>query len=143
MASPQRADVEQSEGGRRRNVRVLVLVLMVLGVVFVVGYVQRLSARDGVAAEIASLEARIADAQLRQNILADQLQDVEKPSTLAAVARDELNMVLEGDQPIVILDPPAATATPKAPMGESGQARGVQVSEKPPWQQWWELVWGE
>jgi len=123
----------------RRVAGVVLGALIVLCLIFIVGYVQRLAEKDAVAAEIAALEQQIADAQVRNAVLAGELAQVNDNAHVGAIARDALNLVQEGDQPLILIDPPAVTAA--VPAAGAAAVR-APVSTQPTWQQWLDLIFG-
>ena len=120
----------------RRVVGIIIVALIGLCLLFVVGYVQRLAEKEAVAAEIAMLEQQIAQAKVRNAILTKELAQVNDDAHIAAIARDALNMVQEGDQLITLIDPPA----PEAESQGTAPAVRAPVSTQPNWQRWWDLV---
>jgi cell division protein FtsB len=121
----------------RRNLRLIIFALIGLCLLFVVGYVQRLAAKEAVEAQVIALQAKIGEAERRTAILQDQLADINSPAYVAKVARDDLGLVQAADVPIVVLDPPA-TATPAAG-AETASDEGAPA-ETANWRLWWELV---
>ena len=136
MTTPAGQATIETPAASRRVVGIILVVLIGLCLLFVAGYVQRLAEKEAVAAEIASLERQIAQAQVRNAILSKELAQVNDDAHIAAVARDALNLVQEGDQLITLLDSPAeAAVTPPAP-----DAMRAPVSTQPNWQRWFDLV---
>ena len=122
---------------RRRVVGLILVVLMALCIVFVVGYVQRLAEREAVAAEMAALEEQIAQAKVRNAILTTELAQVNDDAHIGAIARNALNLVQDGDQPLAIIDAPART--PIQPAGSPAAVR-APISTQPNWQRWVDLI---
>jgi cell division protein FtsB len=120
----------------RRGVRVLIFVLIGLCILFVIGYVQRLSAKEAVRSEIVMLEHEIVRAEQRKMLLADTLQRVDEPAYVGRIARDDLGLVQEGDRPLMVIDPPA-TPTPIVvrPTPTPAPAAG-----EPNWERWLNLI---
>ena len=99
----------------RRNGRLIFFGLVALCLLFVVGYVQRSGEKAAVEADISALRKEIAQAQLQHAVLQDQLKNIDQPGAIDAAARDDLGLIQRGDQPIVVLDPPASAMPPVAP----------------------------
>jgi cell division protein FtsB len=126
-----------SDGADRRNLRLIIFVLIGLCLLFVVGYLQRLAEKEAVAAQMVAMQTRIADAERRTAILQDQLADVNSSAYVAQVARDHLGLIQENDRPIVVLDPPATAVPALEEVERVGQ--GTPPAETN-WRLWWELV---
>ncbi len=122
---------------RRRVVGLILVVLMALCVVFVVGYVQRLAEQEAVTAEMAALEEEIVQARVRHAILTTELAQVNDDAHVAAIARNALNLVQDGDQPLAIIDAPLNA--PAQPAGSPATVR-TPVSAQPNWQRWFDLI---
>jgi cell division protein FtsB len=119
----------------RRSGRLILVGLLALCLLFAIGYVQRSSDKAAVEAEIRALEAQIAQARQQQAVLQDELKTIEQPSAIDAAARNDLGLVQPGDQPIVVLAPPApATPAPVAPPP-------AQPAAQWDWQRWLEDLW--
>lgn len=99
----------------RRNSRLIVIGALVLCLLFVVGYVQRSADRAAVEAEISALRVEIAQARVKQAVLQDELEQIEQPRAIDSAARNDLGLILRGDQPIVVLEPPAVAAQAPLP----------------------------
>ena len=111
----------------RRSGRLILFGLLALSLLFVASYVQRSGEREAVEAEIKALRAQIVQAHQQQAVLQDQLEHIAQPGAIDAAARNDLGLVQPGDQPIVVIDPPAmsAAAAPQpapAPAAESRPA---------------------
>lgn len=122
----------------RRVVGIILVGLIGLCLLFVVGYVQRLAERDAAVQEMAELQQQIAEAQVRNAILTNELAHVNDDAHIAAVARDSLNLVQEGDQLLTLIDapaPPAVSAGGPVPVR-------APVNTEPNWQRWFDLVFG-
>ena len=115
----------------------MIFVLLGLCLLFVVGYVQRLAAKEVVEVQIAQLKRDIKRAEGRQAVLLEEQKKVNDAAHVAKVARDDLGFVQEGDKPIVVIEPPA---TPKAPTLAPSAARTPVITD-PNWRQWLDLVW--
>ena len=137
MATTASQPIADAAPSRRRAVGLILVLLMGLCLVFVTGYVQRLAERDAVAAETAALQEQIAQAKVRNVILSKELAQVNDDAHIAAIARNALNLVQEGDQPLALIDPPAVAAASLAPNAAAAQA---PVSTQPNWQQWLDLI---
>jgi cell division protein FtsB len=116
--------------------RPLVLLLLIGGcVLFMVGYIGRLGEQARLRAEVASLEARIAATQRRQAELNEQLAYAQSDAYIHKEAREALNLVLPGDELIVVVE-----ETPASPVEPAAAEPDVVQSETlPNWQQWLEL----
>ena len=123
---------------RRRVAGVVVIALIGLCLLFIVGYAQRLAEKDAVTAQIAAMEQQIADAKVRSAVLTNELAQANDNAHIAAIARDALNLVQEGDQPLILIDPPVPAAQPAA----GGVTAAKPVSTQPNWQRWWNLIFG-
>ena len=75
---------------------------------------------------------------MRSAVLSNELAQVNDDAHVAAIARDALNLVQEGDQPLILIDPPAPAAQPAA--GAATAPRPVNT--QPNWQRWWDLIFG-
>ena len=117
----------------RRNSRLISFGLVALCLLFVVGYVQRSAVKSAVEAEVSALQEEIAQARLQQAVLQDQLKNIDQPGAIDAAARDDLGLIQRGDQPIVVLDPPA-TATPP-PVQAPAPAQPIAAG-RPDWLRW-------
>ena len=138
MVNPAPQPIAAPPPARRRVVGTVLAALIVLCLIFIVGYVQRLAEKDAVTAEIAALEQQIAEAQVRSAVLAGELAQVNDNAHIGAIARDALNLVQEGDQPLILIDGPAPAAAPAA----GAAAVRSPVSTQPTWQQWMDLIFG-
>lgn len=119
---------------RRRSPRLYIVILVILCVLFVAGYLQRLSALDEVQRQVAVMHDNVAASKQRSANLKEELAQVQDADYLALMARDEIGLVQEGDLPVVIYDaPPAAEAAANAPV------IATQPLETPIWQQWLDL----
>lgn len=75
-------------------------------------------------------QKRLSAAEKENRLLKNQLTQVQDPSFIESQARDKLFLAKPGES--VVLVP---TQTPE---------KGIQSSgEKPNWQQWWELFFGQ
>ncbi len=112
------------------------MALMALCLLFIAGYVQKLGEKAAVEAQIVAMEQQIEQAKVRSAILGKELAQVHDDAHVAAVARDALNMVQEGDQLIAIVDAPAAEGPAASPPGSIR----VPVNTEPNWQRWLDLL---
>jgi cell division protein FtsB len=136
MTVPTSQPTTEIQPAARRVVGVIIVVLIGLCLLFVVGYVQRLAEKEAVLAEISALEQQITEAEVRNAVLAKELAQANDDAHIAAIARDALNLVQEGDQLITLIDPPAGGATDQtAPL-----AVREPVNTQPNWQRWLDLV---
>jgi cell division protein FtsB len=110
------------------------MVLILLCLLFVGGYVQRLAEKAAVEAQIVLMEQQIEQARVRGAILTKELAGVNDDAHIAAIARDALNLVQEGDQLITIVDArPLAAAPAAAPVR-------APVNTDPNWRRWADLL---
>jgi cell division protein FtsB len=119
-------------------VGVIIVVLIGLCLLFVGGYVQRLSEKAAVEAEIVRMERQIAEARVRNAVLAKELTQVNDDAHIAAIARDALNLVQEGDQLITIVE--AAAPVEQAAAAPPAGAARPPVSADPNWRRWADLL---
>jgi|GEM_PF-911850 len=136
MTAPLTPTSDASTAPLRRNVRVVIFVLIVLCLFFVVGYVQRLAAKEAIKVEIAHLNGEIAAAKNRNALLNDSLQHIDEPAYVAAIARVDLGYIQPGDQPFVVIDLP----TPPTPIAAPPSVAQPRVSVEPNWQRWLNLI---
>jgi len=121
---------------RRRNPRLLIVLFVVLCVLFVVGYMERLSALENMRQQVTDMSAQVTASYRRQASLQEELSRVQDPAYLALRARDDIGMAPEGELMVVIYDgKPQPTATP-APV----QSTGRPPTSQPAWRQWLELI---
>lgn len=120
---------------RQRSPRLYIVLLMILCVLFIAGYLQRLTTLGEVQQQIAAMHARIVVSEQRKASLQMELARVQNTEYVASLARDEMGLVQEGDLPIVVYDvpPPAEAVETRAPTT-------APSSEKPIWQQWLDLL---
>jgi cell division protein FtsB len=125
----------QSRTGRRAPI--IIFVLIGLLVLFAVSYVQRMAAKEAVDAQIVQLQADIQRAEHVHAVLLDEQEKVNDAAHIAAVARDDLGFMQEGDKPIVVIDAPVAP-TPLPATGTSTARTPVRT--EPNWRQWLDLL---
>ena len=117
----------------RRNSRLIFFGLLVLCLLFAAGYIQRGGSKAAVDAEILALQEQIVQARQQQAVLQEQLKNIEQPGAIDAAARNDLGLIQRGDQPIVVIDPPALpTAQPAVTPGP------IQATDtgRPQWLRW-------
>lgn len=125
--------------------RLGLLLLIVLCVVFVSSYTNRLARKAEIEKQIAEWELRIAEAELHQQELQAELDYVNSPAYIEDVARNHLDMAREGDTVIVVVP---GTPTPEfqedtgEPDVENAESSGLAADE-PTWRQWFDLLLGE
>ena len=88
----------------RRSAGIIIVVLMAACLLFVGGYVQKLGEKAAVEAQIVAVQQQIEGAKVRTAILSKELAQANDDAHVAAIARDSLNLVQEGDQLIAIVD---------------------------------------
>jgi cell division protein FtsB len=122
------------------NRRPLVLLMLIGGcVLFIVAYTGRLAEQARLREQLIGWQARIAAVEQRQAELAAQLQYVQSDGYVHEQAREALNLVLPGDELLVVVEGAPApleeqvTAAPVAPL----------PAAVPNWQQWLDLFWPE
>ena len=98
----------------RRSVGLIIVVLMGACLLFVGSYVQKLGEKAVVEAQIVAVQRQIDQAKVRSAVLTKELAQVNDDAHVAAIARDSLNLVQEGDQLIAIVDPAAPEAASAA-----------------------------
>jgi cell division protein FtsB len=111
--------------------------LFALCLLFVGGYVQRLAEKAAVEAQIVAMEQQIEQARVRNAILGKELAQVNDEAHIAAIARDALNLVQEGDQLITIVDARPAGDGPSNPAAAPIRP---PVNTVPTWQRWLDLL---
>ena len=120
----------------RRSAGIIIVVLMAACLLFVGGYVQKLGEKAAVEAQIVAVQQQIEGAKVRTAILSKELAQANDEAHVAAIARDSLNLVQEGDQLIAIVAPLPAAAPALA------AAPGVRrpFDANPNWQRWLDLL---
>jgi cell division protein FtsB len=119
----------------RRSVGIIIVVLMAACLLFVGSYVQKLGEKAAVEAQIVAMQQQIEGAKVRTAILSKELVQANDEAHVAAIARDSLNLVQEGDQLIAIVD----SVQPAAPAAAAQSARRP-VDANPNWQRWFDLL---
>lgn len=135
MTMPPLPLAPSTEPERRRNPRLLLLLLAVLCILFVAGYFERLARLEQARQEIAAMRQQVAASRQRHANLEAELERVQDPYYLALLARDDIGLVQAGDLPVVVYEGP--TPTP-SPVVESN--RPPERGEQAPWRQWLELL---
>ena len=120
---------------RHRSPRLYIVLLVILCVLFVAGYLQRLSTLESIRQQVAEMRESVAASEQRRANLEEHLAQVQDPYYLALMARDDIGLVQEGDLPVVVYDGPPAEAVP-----ESQPATVPPASDRPIWQQWLDLI---
>jgi cell division protein FtsB len=114
----------------------LVLLLLIGGcLLFIVGYTGRLAEQARLQSEAVVWEGRIAAAQQRQAELSEQLAYVRSEAYVHQEAREALNLVMPGDELVVLVE---GTAVPPAQRNVAGPSVTL-VRPIPNWQQWLQL----
>jgi cell division protein FtsB len=117
--------------------RLVLFALIVFCLLFLVGYASRLAERARLQAEIAGWQARMAQAQQEQALLQAQLDYVQSDAFVHERARNELGLVLPGDELVIRLEQKAALPASAPATGEPA----VRSAGKPTWRQWLDLFW--
>ena len=118
----------QNPSGRRH---LLLLVLITCCLLFIVGYTGRLAEQARLETAVATWDSRIGAAQARQAELRAELDYVRSDAYVHKQAREVLNLVLPGDQLVVLVDElPAQTHPISAP------GVGAAPISPPNWRQW-------
>ncbi|MCL4863068.1 MAG: septum formation initiator family protein [Caldilineaceae bacterium] len=121
----------QNPSGRRH---LLLLVLITCCLLFIVGYTGRLAEQARLEAAVAMWDSRIGASQARQAELRAELDYVRSDAYIHRQAREVLNLVLPGDQLVVLVDEPPAQTDPVSAPG-----MGAAQMSPPNWLQWIEL----
>jgi cell division protein FtsB len=109
--------------------------LIAFCILFLLGYASRLAERARLQAEMLAWAGRIDQARQEQAVLGAQLAYVQSDAYIHEQARNELDLVLPGDELVIRIQP-----TPAPPVA-------LQVEVQPPvtpttvpiWRQWFEL----
>ncbi len=120
---------------RHRSPRLYIVILVILCVLFIAGYLQRLSTLDEIQHQVATMRDSVAASEQRGADLKAEMGKVQDLDYLALMARDDMGLVQEGDLPVVVYDAPPAAEAPENP-----QTPSTQPLEKPIWQQWLDLL---
>ena len=121
----------------RRSAGMIIVVLMAACLLFVGSYVQKLGEKAAVEAQIVAMQQQIEGAKVRSAILSKELAQANDDAHVAAIARDSLNLVQEGDQLIAIVDP-AASGAPSA--AAAAATLRMPIDANPNWQRWFDLL---
>lgn len=136
MTTPSLPLTPSREPERRRNPRLLLLLLAALCVVFVAGYFERLARLEQTRQDILTMRQQVAASRQRHANLQAELARVQDPYYLALLARDGIGLVQEGDLPVVVYEgQPAPTPSPAVE-----PTRAPDGGNQAPWQQWLELI---
>jgi cell division protein FtsB len=134
MTSPSTSAASVQSNGQvspaRRSAGLIIVVL------FVASYLQKLSEKAAVEVQMVAVQQQIQQAKVRTAILSKELAQVNDDAHIAAIARDSLNLVQEGDQLISIID----AAAPEAPAVEAAANVRAPVDSNPNWQRWLDLL---
>lgn len=122
---------------RRRNPRLLILLLVVLCTMFVAGYYERLARLDATRQAVVQMEQQVTASQQRNATLREERERLQNPDYLALLARDDIGLVQDGDLPVVIYEGRPTLATPSG-----GQTEMRRAPAMAPWQEWLELLLG-
>jgi cell division protein FtsB len=123
--------------GPSHSRRLVLFALIVFCLLFLVGYASRLAERARLQAEIANWEERIVQSQQEQALLQAQLTYVQSDAFVHERARDELGMVLPGDELVIRLEQGPTLQPGEPALGEPT----IQSSSRPNWRQWLDLFW--
>ncbi|MBK8800246.1 MAG: septum formation initiator family protein [Anaerolineales bacterium] len=96
MTTPPLPFGQPSERERRRNPRLLILLLVALCMIFVAGYFERLSRLDATREAVDEMRQQVTASQQRNANLQEELKRVQDPYYLALMARDGIGLVQEG-----------------------------------------------
>ena len=135
MTTPPLPLAPSTEPERRRNPRLLLLLLVALCVVFAAGYFERLARLEQTRQDITTMRQQVAASRQRHANLQAELERVQDPYYLALLARDDIGLVQEGDLPVVVYEGPTPTPSPAVESVSPPEAEG-----QAPWRQWWELI---
>ena len=82
--------------------------------------------------ELRTLNARVADAQVRKDELENQLERWQDPAYVQAQARDRLGYVMPGETPYVVVDPETVTGG-ESPAATEAAERAAALASATPW----------
>lgn len=82
------------------------------------------------------MHQKVAESRQRNANLQAELEHVQDPYYLALLARDGIGLVQEGDLPVVVYEGPPEAAHVAPP----NQQTPTLTPDKPPWQEWLELM---
>jgi hypothetical protein len=120
----------QGQGARQRNPRLLILLLVALCVIFVAGYFERLARLEETRQNVDAIRQQVAASRQRHANLQAELERAQDPYYLALLARDGIGL--------------RSSSMRGRRRWRSRRQRKVTdppgVKDKPPWQQWWELI---
>lgn len=135
MTTPSLPLAPSTEPERRRNPRLLLLLLVALCVVFAAGYFERLARLEQARQDITTMRHQVAASRQRHANLQAELERVQDPYYLALLARDDIGLVQEGDLPVVVYEGPTPTPSPAVESASPPEAEGQAT-----WRQWLELI---
>jgi len=95
----------------KRNPRLLWAIVLSLTLLFVISYGERLATKANLAAALVEQQARISEAQQRQQALQQQLAYVRSDAYIEEAARNTLGMVQPGDELLIVVEGKSATTT--------------------------------
>jgi hypothetical protein len=117
--------------------QILAISVLSLAIFLVIDYGQREAADRYVSQAERDLQAQIAaEADLHQELLALR-EYVNSPEYVERWAREQANMVLPGDRPVILMTPQVSDNT--FALVEPQPVASVQDREQPNWVQWWAL----
>lgn len=113
----------------KRNPRILWTIVLLFCLLFAVTYGERLATKAYLEATLVRQRAAIAQAKQRHQALQQQLAYVQSDAYIEETARNELGMMLPGDELLVIVESPPRTLAAN---------EGVEsMTVSPPfWQEW-------
>ena len=121
----------------RRSAGLILVVLMAACLLFVGSYVQKLGEKAAVEAQIVVMQQQIEQAKVRSAVLSKELAQANDDAHVAAIARDSLNLVQEGDQ----LDRDRGSGRARRPIrGRAAATVRIPVDTNPNWQRWFDLL---
>lgn len=126
----------ENSAARRRFARIVIFLLFGLCILFVAGYLERMSEKAAIGRQIAQLHQDIAAANVRTAQLTKELESANDDAHVAAIARDSLGLVQKDDKLLVLIDPPATPQAAPTP----AYAPRTPVSTQPNWQRWLDLL---
>ena len=125
-----------------RGTRMVLIVFISLCLVFVASYTSRLLTKSSIESEIEQYQEKIDADKRKKLVLQAELDYVVTDDYVDEVARNELDLVKEGDTVVVVLD-----STPTAPTPQPAVALDAEPQEVPPssrqapiWQQWFSVL---
>ena len=116
----------------KRSSRLLWILVLSLCLFFAIIYGTRLAATVYAERSIEQQVARVAEAKQHQQVLQQQLAYVRSDAYMEEVARNDLGMVLPGDESWVVVDSPQ-------PLTAAPEVDATTVAP-PFWQEWLDLL---